>query len=353
MSERRRYVLGGLLVLTAAVAAVILSRVLATVFFTITVAYLLFPVREALAARGLSHRWASVAATLAALTGAIVVLAPLALILVLRLGDLLAFLETIPEEVVLRVLGFEYVVTLEQALAVLSRYGRTLAQRVALEAPIVAVKFALFVLLLYSLVSSQDRIRRALIAVVPPAFRDVADALNRRARETLFAIYVLQAATAVGTFAVALPVFLVLGYDFPVTLAVVAAVLQFLPIVGPSVLLVALAVSHLAVGQYAAAAVVLVVGGFVIAWLPDVLIRPWLARETASLPGSLYFVGFTGGILSLGAIGIIAGPLVVALLAELAALLAADMNDSGAGDPVGDGGRLDERGAAGGTLTDE
>jgi predicted PurR-regulated permease PerM len=39
---------------------------------------------------------------------------------------------------------------------------------------------------------------------------------------------------------------------------------------------------------------------------------------------SLYFVGFVGGVLTLGAIGIIAGPLIVAILVEVVELLIRD-----------------------------
>ena len=42
------------------------------------------------------------------------------------------------------------------------------------------------------------------------------------------------------------------------------------------------------------------------------------------MPASLYFVGFTGGVLSLGVIGFIAGPVVVAMLVEVVNLLAAE-----------------------------
>jgi predicted PurR-regulated permease PerM len=58
-----------------------------------------------------------------------------------------------------------------------------------------------------------------------------------------------------------------------------------------------------------------------------VLIRPRLAHETAQLPGGLYFVGFVGGLLTLGPVGVIAGPLVVALVVELSSLLSSELND--------------------------
>ena len=59
------------------------------------------------------------------------------------------------------------------------------------------------------------------------------------------------------------------------------------------------------------------------------MVRPRLARHTADLPGSLYFIGFTGGLLSVGPIGFIAGPLVVALLVEATELLASEVNGHG------------------------
>jgi predicted PurR-regulated permease PerM len=166
-----------------------------------------------------------------------------------------------------------------------------------------------------------------LLAVVPPAYRRVAKAFNSRARNTLYGIYILQAATALGTFFIAVPVFFFLGYRSVLTLSTVAAILQFIPIVGPSVLLVVVAAFHLAADQVVRAVLVLVVGGFFIAWLPDILIRPRLAERAADLSGGVYFIGFVGGLLSMGPIGIIAGPLVVALVGEAATLLSAELNE--------------------------
>jgi len=178
----------------------------------------------------------------------------------------------------------------------------------------------------FALLVGQNRTREALLAPVPPGYRDVVTAFHERTRETLFAIYVLQVGTAAGTFLVALPLFALLGYQFSVTLALLAGLLQVVPIVGPSVLVALLALQELSVGNPTAAVLVAVVGSIFVGWLPDALVRPRLARETANLPGSLYFVGFTGGLLSVGAVGFIAGPLVVALLVEAADLLSSEIS---------------------------
>jgi predicted PurR-regulated permease PerM len=322
----RRYVLGGLLVLLSLLATVVLLNVVATVFFAVTVAYLLAPLRTRLSERGVSQWWASVLATAAGFLGTVAVFAPLVVVLLLRFESLIALLNLIPDSVTLVALGFEYTVTLDTALAVVVARLSDIAGQFVTAAPVLLIKLTLFAFVVFALLLRENATRRAVLSIVPPSYRETAKALDRRTRETLFAIYVLQAATALGTFLIALPVFVLLGYEFPIALATVAAVLQFLPIVGPSILLFGLGAYHLAVGELVRAVLVAVGGGFFVAWLPDVLIRPRLARETTNLPGSLYFVGFVGGLLSLGPIGVIAGPLVVALAIEVASLLSAEIN---------------------------
>ncbi|MFC6989841.1 AI-2E family transporter [Haloplanus sp. GCM10025708] len=324
---RRHHVLGGVLVLLAVATAVVLADVLGTVFFAVTVAYLLSPLRTRLRARGLSPWVASAVATATAFVALLAVAAPLIVVLAVRLDALLAFITDLPETIAFDAFGFTYVATVSDVLATTRATLRVLARSFAQQVPVLALKLAVFVMAVFALLHRRREARRAVLATVPSGYHDVLWAYDRRAQSTLFAIYVLQAATALGTFVVALPVFAGFGYATPVALATVAAVLQFLPIVGPSILLLGIALYHLSVGESSMAVLILVVGGVVVAWLPDVLVRPRLARETTGLPGSLYFVGFVGGLLTFGTIGIVAGPLVIALGAETADLLADELHD--------------------------
>jgi predicted PurR-regulated permease PerM len=315
-------VLGLLFVASGVVAALVLSGVIATVFFAVTVAVLLVPLRDVLVERGLSTWWASLVATLAAFVA--VALSPLVAVVVLRIDAVVALIRVAPESITVELFGMTYVQTFEGLLAAASVIVERLARTAVSAAPVFALKLTVFAMVVFALLLNQRAVRRALVGVVPAAYRDVVESFHVRVRATLFAVYVMQAATAVGTFLVALPVFWLLGYDIPVTLGVIAAVLQFVPVVGPSVLVVVVAAYHLVLGDVAAAGLVLVV-----AWLPDVLIRPRLARQTTGLSGTLYFVGFVGGILTLGVVGIVAGPLAIAVLAEAAALLTEDLNEVG------------------------
>ena len=80
----------------------------------------------------------------------------------------------------------------------------------------------------------------------------------------------------------------VLGVRLPSVLArrfedstVLAGVLQFIPILGPSVIVAMLAVYRLAVGDTTAAILVATLGLVLIGFLPDALIRPRLASTPA------------------------------------------------------------------------
>lgn len=327
---RRRYVLGAMLAVFGTAGAFVLWDVLATVFFAITVSYLLVPIRRRLERRGLSRWGASAGATGVAFLAVLVLSLPVIVVVLLRLNEILSLLATLPESVTTDLFGFTYTVTVEQLLEFLITTIRRLARSAVTSAAVLALKFSVFVLVVFALVSHYGATRDAVFAVVPHRYHDVAEILDTRVRETLFAIYVLQVATATGTFLIGLPFFFLLGYRFFVTLATLSAILQFLPIVGPSLVLAGLAAYHAAVGEVGMALLVLVSGGILVAWLPDILIRPRLARETTGMPGSLYFVGFVGGLLSLGTVGIIAGPLVVALVVTTADLLADELDGDAA-----------------------
>jgi len=80
----------------------------------------------------------------------------------------------------------------------------------------------LFAFVLYGLLYRPSAVREAVFALVPPECHDIVDRLHERTRVTLYPIYVIQVATAVGTFVIAAVLFLVLGYTPPFRLALEA-----------------------------------------------------------------------------------------------------------------------------------
>jgi len=319
---RRVTVLAGLLVVLGALSTVILGAVFGTIFFAITVAYVLYPVRERLVDRGFGRRTAAAVSTTLAFVAVALVVLPVVIVLYVRRSDLIALLETVPDEVALEGAGMTYTLTLGEISAQAAEVGESLAISIAGSTPALGFKFFLFVLLVYALLVRPGDVTSALLRPIPREYHDIVMALHRRLRSTLYAIYVLQAATAFGTFLIGFVLFWALGYEPAFSLAVVSGILQFVPIIGPSILVLGIAGFEVAAGNTTGAIVVAVLGLVLIGFLPDALIRPQLATLTAKMPGSLYFIGFVGGILSIGVVGVIAGPVVVGLLAEVGTLLA-------------------------------
>ncbi|MFB6250274.1 MAG: hypothetical protein ABEI27_01075 [Halobellus sp.] len=99
MSRSRRYVLGGLFVAAGALAAVLLASVVGTVFFAVTVAYLLWPLRQELIDRGQSRRIASLSTTAAAFLATLLLFAPLAIVVYLRFDSFVAVIGPLPTEI--------------------------------------------------------------------------------------------------------------------------------------------------------------------------------------------------------------------------------------------------------------
>jgi predicted PurR-regulated permease PerM len=308
----------------ALLAAAALWEVLGTVFFAVTVVYVAEPVYDRLRDRGVPRWWAAAATTALAFAVGVVLVVPFGVVLYQRRADAMAFLRSLPESVVVGTDMFTYTIELVTVTAVARNALAALAEGLARAAPVLGIKATVFGFVVFALLVRKREVAAGLSAAVPSRHREVWQALAKRFRDTLVALYVLQAATALATFVVALVVFGAFGYRAPFLLALLSGLLQFLPVVGPSVVVGVVVAYELVLGNVARAVAVGLVAWMAVAWLPDVVVRPRLASRTANLPGSLYFVGFTGGLLTLGMVGIIAGPVVVALLFEALTLLAAE-----------------------------
>ena len=270
------------------------------------------------------RRVAAGVATSVAFAAVAVLIVPPVWSLYRRRGTLLSYLRTLPTSFEFEVLGMPFAFEVG-SLAVSARtFVADFAVDVAGAAPIIGLKLFLFTLLVYALLLRPSAAPEVVFQTVPQPYHDLVRTVHERVRDTLYAIYVLQGATALGTFLIAYIVFAGLGYPGAFGLAAVAGILQFIPVVGPSVLIALVAATDLVTGNISAGITLLVIGLVFIGFLPDAIIRPQLAPYTADIPASLYFIGFTGGVLTVGIIGFIAGPLVIALFVEAVELLTDD-----------------------------
>ena len=134
--------------------------------------------------------------------------------------------------------------------------------------------------------------------------------------ELIFAsvISTLAAAAAHGILGGA--AFAIVGIHAPVFWGVMMAFFSLVPVVGSALIWVPIAVS-LMVGGHLGRGIFLVIVCALIVGLVDNLIRPWLISGRAEMGGLVVFISVLGGIAVFGMLGVVLGPIVVAMAASL------------------------------------
>jgi predicted PurR-regulated permease PerM len=152
------------------------------------------------------------------------------------------------------------------------------------------------------------------MAVLPKENRKIAERIFIPVKNTLYAIYIVHFSTSFLTFLIAIPFFFFLGWGHEIFFALIAGIFQLFPMIGDSALMVILLVYSIAIGDLRAAALIIVIGFPVVSALPDMYYRPMMMGSRAAIHPVYMWIGFFGGAIAMGTIGILIGPVVVALV---------------------------------------
>lgn len=110
--------------------------------------------------------------------------------------------------------------------------------------------------------------------------------------------------------------FAIVGLPSPVVFAVITALAALLPFAGSGVVWIP-ATIVLAAQQRWGAAIFMLVWGALLVSLVDNFLRPWLVAGRAEVGTLTVFIGVLGGISAFGTIGLIIGPVILALIIAL------------------------------------
>ncbi len=181
-----------------------------------------------------------------------------------------------------------------------------------------AGKFAFGVLLLYLvlfvLLLRGPELLELLIQTLPIG-ESRSRRILRRLEETIKGVFLGSMATAVIQGTIAGLGFWVLGFENQLVWAALVAGAGLIPMVGTALILVPATLYLAATGQNGAAlamALIALVVGTV-----DNLVKPLLIHDRAEVHPLLVFIGIFGGLSTLGGMGLIYGPLLVACLTEM------------------------------------
>jgi predicted PurR-regulated permease PerM len=176
------------------------------------------------------------------------------------------------------------------------------------------IGFALMMFILFFAIRDSEGMFRALRALVPLEEREKSRLFDHLASVTLALVYGTGVTAIVQGTLIALG-FAVVGLPSPLVFGVLAALAALVPLAGTPVVWVPAVIVLGMQGRWTAALVLLLWGGFVTTI--DNFLRPWLVSGRAEIGALTVFIGVLGGVAAFGPIGLILGPLVLALALAL------------------------------------
>jgi predicted PurR-regulated permease PerM len=204
--------------------------------------------------------------------------------------------------------------------------GGTVAQNV------LAVTINLLITILASFYLFRDgpALMRLVRAVLPidPEYRDRLLAIIEN---VLFASVLSSFAVAAVQGALGAVAFWMVGIPAPVLWGVLMMLAAFIPFVGAAIIWGPAALYFLFSGQYVSAGILTFVGIFVVGTVDNIL-RPILISGRVELNGLLVLISVIGGISAFGLLGIVLGPV---LIAVAAAVLEAERERRAGASPPG------------------
>lgn len=191
--------------------------------------------------------------------------------------------------------------------------GRTLDFVGGIAGAVVQIFFAIFTM--YYLFRDGNRIVNALPDVLPLK-REQSEKIFARTREVISAsVYgVLVIASIQGALGGLM--FWILGLPSPLVWAVVMTLLSMIPMVGAFVIWVPAAI-FLAISGFWVKAIILAVWGALVIGTVDNFLRPKLVGEKTKLHELFIFFSVLGGLKVFGILGIVLGPVVLAITLAL------------------------------------
>lgn len=165
-------------------------------------------------------------------------------------------------------------------------------------------------------------------------------------RKVSFAVIASAGITAAVQAVAAMIGFLIARVPSPLFFALVTFFLAFIPAIGAAIVCLFAALLLLVTGHPYMAAF-LAVWGLVVVGLVDNLVKPLLIRRGLEIHGAIVFFSLIGGLATFGAIGLLVGPMLVALFLAVLRIYHRDYTPgdsrlpivpglpAGSGDPLG------------------
>ncbi|ADN35374.1 protein of unknown function UPF0118 [Methanolacinia petrolearia DSM 11571] len=181
-------------------------------------------------------------------------------------------------------------------------------------APQIIMKTFILFLSMYLFLVLGDNIHLDFISIMPRSVMPSIKIFEKSIVDMLYAVFNVHIVVAFIVFIASFPVFYILGYDHILFFAVLSTVLALIPVLGPVVMIAFLALYAISISDWQGLIIIIAIAWPLLCAIPDWWIRPFLMGKRTKISGVIMFIAFFGGIMAMGVVGFIIGPVIVALV---------------------------------------
>ena len=178
----------------------------------------------------------------------------------------------------------------------------------------IGFKLVFFFLSFSLFIYKGEEFYRSALAIIPGSLNHAIQKLTVSSVDMLYAIYVVQVIIVIITALIAVPFFLFLGYGHVLFFSSLAGMLKIVPVLGPSLLMAFLGVYAVSVSDVRGLLIIIFIGYPIVCAVPDLFIRPVLMGRRTCIHPVIMWIGFFGGLFTMGLVGFVLGPLILSLL---------------------------------------
>lgn len=187
----------------------------------------------------------------------------------------------------------------------------------AFKLPSVLIRLFLAAFLSFYFVRDGKSLKNALIRIAPESKKEKVERVITACDAVIYGIVVGYLSKAIITAFLSIIVFYFLGIGNPFVMGVVLAVFDFIPLIGPWTIFLGLFLWYALQGQVSYAIEVAGICYLTISLIPELYIRPKVSGTISQVHPMVMLVGILGGIMSMGAIGVLAGPLILGMIVAI------------------------------------
>lgn len=181
------------------------------------------------------------------------------------------------------------------------------------------LSFVFAILLLFFVLRDAHRMRDPVIELMPVP-RDKAEAILKSVYDTVHATFFSTVIVALIQGALLGVAFWFLGLPAPLIWAVAGAILSMIPFMGTPILWVPASILLASRGQWLEAIGLALFGAFVIG-IVDNILKPFIIGARIKLHPIAVFFAIVGGIVALGPVGVLVGPVLLSVVLGAIAIL--------------------------------